>query len=196
MLKILSLDVSSISTGFAVIEDGKVLDAYGLIEPNAKLEYGGRLLFFQDEVRKLIQLYKPNIVAIENIFKGRNMTTFKSLSMFRGVAVKTIYEEINKDPVNILAVEARSELNLDASKDKAFKQAIKKFKLKRFNFNFNKHNDIVDAIILGLAIHSLLEKGTDERSLRGLGSKKKRRPKGNKKRLPKAGDGVSSGQKS
>ena len=184
MSKILALDVSSVKTGFCIIEDGIMLkDAYGTIEPNTKLPYGGRLLFFQEEIKKLIRLHKPNIVAIEDIFKGRNMNTFKSLSMFRGVAIKTVYEELNKDPVSLLAVEARSELKLDISKDKAFKQAIKKFKLKELNFNFDKHNDIVDSVVLGFAVNSILKKGTDEESIRGAGRGKKRRSKKDKKRL-------------
>jgi len=191
MTKILALDVSSVSSGYAVIENGDLVkDAYGLIQPDKKLPYGARLVYFQNEIRRIIKLYNPEIIAIEDIFKGRNMLTFKSLSMFRGVAFKTIFEEINKDPVNIMAVEARSTLGLDPSKDKAFKQAIKKFKLK--GFKFEKDNDVVDAIILGVAIHTLLKQGINEQSLHSSRRKKRRGSKGNKKRLPKIGPRISS----
>ena len=195
MTLILALDVSSVSTGFALVKDGNIdMDAYGTIAPKKKLQYGARLIYFQDEVRKLIRQHKPDIVAIEEIFKGRNMTTFKSLSMFRGVAVKTIHEEMGKDPVNILAVEARSTLGFSSSKDDAFKEAVKKYKLK--NFDFEKDNDIIDAMVLGQAIYELLQQGENEKSLSDAGRSKKRRAKRNKKRLSKAGNGVPSGQKS
>lgn len=179
MTKILSFDLSTVSTGFALIIDGKMdTDAYGTISPPNKLKGGAKLTYFQDEIRKTIKKLKPDLVCIESIFKGHSMITFKSLCMLRGIAVKTIHEEMGKDPCSILAVEARSTLNLSPSKDDAFKEAIKKYKLK--GFNFIKDNDIIDAFILGIAIERLLNEGIKEKYLQ-LENKPKKKKKGKKK---------------
>jgi Holliday junction resolvasome RuvABC endonuclease subunit len=181
MAKILALDISSISTGFAVLNDG-YLDGYGIISSNTKLQYGARLVYFQNEIKQLIQLHKPTIITIEEIFKGRNMNTFKSLAMFRGIAVKTINEETGKDPVVLLAVAARAILGFGSSKEDAFKKAIPTLNLTKLNFKFDLDNDIVDAIILARAVEKLL-KDNNGKPLQNSGRRKKRKPKRNKKLL-------------
>lgn len=121
------------------------------------------------------------------------MNTFRSLAMFRGIAVKTINEETGKDPIVLLAVEARATLGFSPSKEDAFKEATKIFKLK--SFDFEKDNDIVDAIILAKAVEKLL-KESNGKPIQIVRNRKKRKSKGNKKRLSKIGSGTTSGQKS
>jgi Holliday junction resolvasome RuvABC endonuclease subunit len=174
MTKILSFDLSTVSTGFALIYNGKIIqDAYGTISPPKKLKGGAKLVFFQDEIRKIIKKLKPDLVCIESIFKGPGLIAYKSLSMHRGVVVKTIYEETGKDPCSILAVEARATLDLSTSKDDAFKEAIKKYKLK--GFDFIKDNDIIDAFILGVAVEKLLKSGVKETILQVENKPKKKK---------------------
>jgi Holliday junction resolvasome RuvABC endonuclease subunit len=181
MVKILAFDISSVSTGVAFFNDGKLVkSSLTLIQPNPRAKnYGERLVYFQDNLRSLIQLHKPDTVAIEDIFKGRNMSTFKSLAMFRGVAIKTIFEEMKKDPVGLSASETRSTLEIGSSKEEAYAAMVEKYSLA--DFNFEEHNDIVDAIALGLAIDTLLKQGTNERSLQRTRRKKRRKRTGNKK---------------
>lgn len=179
MTKILAFDISSVSTGVAVFNKGRLLkSSLTLIQPNPKKQYGERLVHFQDEIRNLIHKHNPDVVTIEDIFRGRNILTFKSLAMFRGVAIKTIYEEMGKDPVNIMAAEARSTIGVGTSKEEAFNAIVKKYTLQ---FDFDKDNDIVDAIVLGLATHNLLKQGIDERSLQRTRRKKRRKRTRNKK---------------
>jgi len=174
MTKILAFDISSVSTGVAVFNKGRLLkSSLSLIQPNPKAKnYGERLAYFETELRHYIQKHKPTVVAIEDIFKGRNMNTFKSLAMFRGVAIKTIYEEMKKDPVSISASEARSTLGIGIAKEEAFAALVEKYSL---DYNFEEHNDIVDAIALGLATHTLLKQGNNERSLQRTRRRKKRK---------------------
>lgn len=155
MISILALDISSKSTGYAIIQDGKIdLDAYGLILPDKKQSEGQQLSFFASEIKRLIDLYKPTHITAEDIFCGFNKISFKVLAMFRGVALKTIYEATGQDPFSMMAVEARSALKLPIQKDKLFKAAVKRFKLK--GFDFDRDNDVVDAFCLGLAYYAIL----------------------------------------
>ena len=179
MAKILAFDISALCTGVAVVNNGRILkSSFEKIEPKAKLCYGERLSLFQDAMKAIIKKHNPDDIVIEEIYKGRNAITFKVLSMFRGVAVKTIFEAIGKDPLNILAVEARSALKIPTKKEGAFDAIITKYKLK---LDFKNWNDVIDAVALGLAVHQLVKQGVDEESLRSTRRAKRRKPKRNKK---------------
>ena len=73
-MKILGLDVSSISTGYCIFSNGRLTKSTcGLIQPNPKKSYGERLYTFEVELKKILKKYKPDEVIIEDIFKGRNI---------------------------------------------------------------------------------------------------------------------------
>jgi len=185
MAKILAFDISAICTGVAVVNNGRILkSSFDKIEPSPKMCYGSRLLFFEEAMKKLIEKHNPDEIVIEEIYRGPNAKTFKILSMFRGVALKTIFETTGKDPFNILAVAARSALDIPSKKEGAFDAIVKKHKL---DLDFKNWNDVIDAVALGLAIHTLIKKGADEKSLRDSGRTKKRKRKRNKKSIQKTG---------
>lgn len=181
MTKIMGLDVSSISTGYCIFNKGKLIkSSCGIIKTNPRKSYGNRLQSFEIDVKELIQKHKPDIIIVEDIYKGRNIKTFKSLAMFRGVVIKAIYDEINKDPISLSASVVRSFLKIKNKKEIAFDFIVSKYKL---DYNFKDHNDIVDSIVLGLAVHEMMKQGLDEKSIQDLGRRKKSRRKRNKKSL-------------
>lgn len=147
-MQILSLDISSVSTGYAILFNDKVVKT-GAIETNPKNKYGKRLYDFEMELTNIIVRERPSIVFVEDIFKGRNMTTFKTLSMFRGVAINVIYRLTSQEPVSIMASKAREIVGIKNDKKEAFNFVIEKYGFK--NFKFEKDNDITDAVVLGLA---------------------------------------------
>lgn len=178
MTKILGLDVSSASTGFCIFNKGRLLkSSLGTINPNSKDCYGARLKFFKDELVKLIRKYKPDKVVMEDIFKGRNIKTFKTLAMFRGVCFITVFEEMGCDPICVMPTEARKLVGVKGTaKEDGFGFAVKKYKLN--DFDFDTHNDITDAIVLGLSGHEMEKRGINERDLH---PKKKRRKRKKRK---------------
>jgi len=174
MTKILGLDISISSTGYCIINNGKLLrKSCGLIQPNPKETYGHRLLFLENNIKDVIKKNKPDEVIIEDIFKGRNAKTFKILSMARGVAIKAIYQETGKDPISIMASETRKLIGIKNTKEDAFNFIVKKYKLN--DYEFDTHNDITDAMALALAAHTMIKQGIDAKSLRKKSSKKRRR---------------------
>jgi len=185
MAKILGLDISSQRTGVAVLNKGRLLrSSFELIEPNPKKSYGERLSYFRTELRRILAKHQPEHIVIEDIFKGRNLKTFKILAMFRGVAIQTIYEETNQNPVSLMPTDARSTLDIGVGKEDAFCALVEKYKLD--DFNFDDHNDIVDAIGLASALQVLIKQGHDAKSLQSLGRGKKRKRRRNKKGVSKA----------
>lgn len=178
-MRILSFDISSVKTGYCLFNKGRLIkSSLGLITTKSKDCLGKRLADFRKEMICVIRKYKPNIIVCEEIFKGRNINTFKILACFRGVAIQTIYEEIGKDPVSIMAAEARSTIGIGKSKEEAFDAVIDKYSLE---LDFEQDNDLADAIVLGLATHTLLKQGTDERSLQRTRRKKRSKRRRNKK---------------
>ena len=129
-MKILGLDVSSISTGYCIINNERLSKSKcGLIQPNPRKSYGERLYTFETQLREIILKYKPDEVILEDIFKGRNIKTFKSLAMFRAIAIKTVYEELGIDPISLMASEVRALIGIKNTKEDAYDFIIKKYKL-------------------------------------------------------------------
>lgn len=162
-MKILGLDVSSLSTGFALMKDGYLdVNSIGTIQPNPKYLVGQKLVFFEKELKKLIKKYSPDEIVVENIFKGPNVNTLKLLSMWRGIVFKVSWEKLKKDPISIMPTEARKLVGVPgSSKEEAFAFVVKKYNFT--NFVFKNDNDRTDAIILALSYffpHSIKIKKT------------------------------------
>ncbi len=87
-MRILGLDPSISSTGWGIIDvNGNRLSyvADGFIATNAKTPLTKRLQTIHNELRRVIELYKPNEASIEITFLNINPETSRKLSMARGV---------------------------------------------------------------------------------------------------------------
>ncbi len=87
-MRILGLDPSISSTGWGIIDvNGNRLSyvADGFIATNAKTPLTKRLQTIHNELRRVIELYKPNEASIEITFLNINPETSLKLSMARGV---------------------------------------------------------------------------------------------------------------
>ena len=177
MTTILALDVSSASTGVCVFCEGEMVkSSLQTINPNSKKPYGERLQYFKKALEEILANYKPDKVIVEDIFRGRNIKTYKSLAMFRGVCFLTIFEAIGKDPICVMPTEARKLAGVPGiTKEDGFDFAVKKYKLTEFDFeNFN---DITDAIVLALACCEIDNRGLSEKDLLPKKKKRKKRKK-------------------
>ncbi|NLJ71347.1 MAG: crossover junction endodeoxyribonuclease RuvC [Clostridiaceae bacterium] len=89
---ILGIDPGYAITGYAFIDyleqKFKVLD-YGLITTKANSYFPERLLLIEQSLEALINKYKPDVMAIEELFFNRNTTTAIGTAQARGVAVVT-----------------------------------------------------------------------------------------------------------
>jgi len=153
---ILALDVSSSSTGYAVLREGrwnKSGASYGMIVLPKKLSVSQRLVAFRDEIQALIRRVKPTSVVIEDVFRGPNVATMKLLARFNGVAIEISRRQVRKDPTVVLAVAARAALGCGRKKEHAFSYVCERYSL---DWSFKKMNDVTDALVLALYQHQLL----------------------------------------
>ncbi len=89
---ILGIDPGTANTGYGVInkikQHLKVL-GYGCIITDPKFSTAERLKRINKELEALIKKYKPDIVAVEDIFFFKNLKTAVKVSQARGVVMLT-----------------------------------------------------------------------------------------------------------
>ena len=89
---ILGIDPGYGITGFGVVEVvGSNLHcfSYGTIATRADEEFSQRLLALHTELKALIEKYKPNLVAVEELFFSKNTKTAIKVAEARGVILLT-----------------------------------------------------------------------------------------------------------
>ena len=93
-MRILGIDPGIADTGYGLIEKDKkgnliCLD-YGSVKTSAKLDVPDRLEIINTELNKIIKKYKPDLVAVEQLFFCNNVKTAIVVGQARGVALLTI----------------------------------------------------------------------------------------------------------
>lgn len=61
--------------------------AFGVIETTKQSQMAERLLHLYTEVRQLLDRYQPNVLAVEQLFFSRNVTTAIAVGQARGVVL-------------------------------------------------------------------------------------------------------------
>ncbi|OGB87885.1 crossover junction endodeoxyribonuclease RuvC [candidate division WOR-1 bacterium RIFCSPLOWO2_02_FULL_46_20] len=86
----LGIDPGTASTGYGLIteKNGKLVFVdYGVIYTSTTESSQGRLRIIYNELKRLIKDYKPQIVAIEKVFFGKNVKTAISVGAARGMTL-------------------------------------------------------------------------------------------------------------
>lgn len=89
---ILGIDPGTAIIGYGVINSDRKLELidYGCIKTSADLSTADRLVILNKELEKLLKKYKPDAVAVEDIFFFKNLKTAIKVSQARGVILLTI----------------------------------------------------------------------------------------------------------
>ena len=97
---ILGIDPGIADTGYGIIEiDKNSLRClgYGSIKTTSNAELAERLLVLSNELNKIIKKYKPDLIAVEQLFFCKNVKTALMVGQARGVILLT--GEQNKIPM-------------------------------------------------------------------------------------------------
>jgi crossover junction endodeoxyribonuclease RuvC len=92
-MKILGIDPGYGITGFGVIEANRgqyQLLRCGAITTPAGMDFSARLEIIYEDMRQLLEVTKPDVVAIEELFFGQNVTTGIGVAQSRGVILLAI----------------------------------------------------------------------------------------------------------
>ncbi len=97
---ILGIDPGIADTGYGVIkEEGSKLTclSYGTIKTSPALDMISRLELLHKDLDKIIKKYKPELIAVEQLFFNKNVRTALIVGQARGVILLTIKQ--NKLPI-------------------------------------------------------------------------------------------------
>ncbi len=92
---ILGIDPGTATTGFAVLKKSKNKKSkiktltYGCITTTPNLVPAERLKKINNELNKLIREYKPDVLAVENLYFFKNLKTAMPVSQAKGVVLLT-----------------------------------------------------------------------------------------------------------
>lgn len=87
-MRILGIDPGYATIGFSVLEVQRgeySLVQFGTITTSADVEFSHRLLTIYQDMNRLIDTFSPDVMAIEELFWGHNVTTGIGVSHGRGV---------------------------------------------------------------------------------------------------------------
>lgn len=151
--KILALDPSSKSTGFAVFENDK-LKKYGCITASSTNLFH-RIDKIIEELKKIIAEDQPNVIVIEDVIPAdvhNNIKIYKALTYLQGYVLHTLDDNKITDIKFYLANEWRSKCRIKTG------PGIKRDSLKPKDIAFVKeqygidvNDDVADAISIGYA---------------------------------------------
>lgn len=107
-MRIIGIDPGTGILGFGVIDttrSGAVLVDAGVIRTPPNQELSDRLLTIYDELNRIINENKPQVMVVEQLFFAQNVTTAMSVSHARGVVLllgkKHGLELVEKTPLQI-----------------------------------------------------------------------------------------------
>ena len=89
-MRVLGIDPGTMVTGFGIIDDirGKLSSvSYGTIEGRRKDSFPDRLKMMFDGLNKAIKDYKPEQIALESAFYGKNVKAAIKIGEARGIAI-------------------------------------------------------------------------------------------------------------
>lgn len=92
-MRILGIDPGYGITGFGLIQAERnqfQLLRYGVITTPAGADFSARLEMIYEDMRRLLEVAKPDAVAIEELFFGHNVTTAIGVAQSRGVILLAV----------------------------------------------------------------------------------------------------------
>lgn len=103
--RLLALDTSSTCVGWAVFEDGSLVQ-HGRYRQK-QVEHGERLATFQTWLEDMLRTFNPNQLVYEKPFAGRRRNAFGVLTMYVAVVLLTWFRHSGLEITTANAVPAR-----------------------------------------------------------------------------------------
>lgn len=122
----LGIDPGLGTLGYGVVTqlgDRLVCEAYGVVKTPTDLSMSQRLSFLYDALRRRAEELPPDIIAVEKLFFGRNVTTAEMVWQARGV-VLLLAAQLGRDPYEPKPSEIKMSVCGNGSAEKAQVQGM------------------------------------------------------------------------
>lgn len=150
-MKILGIDPGMAIVGYSILGyDGKNTDILhsGSIQTKKGDRESARLLEIYNDITSVVEMYKPDVCAIEKLFFFRNYTTVMPVSHARGV-ILTVLEQHGVPIYEYTPIEVKQILTGYGRADK--KEVERMVKLSLGVDTLPKLDDTVDSIAIGIS---------------------------------------------
>lgn len=148
-MRILGIDPGTGRLGWGLInKEGRTLTAldYGLIETTKNSERTSRLVTIYYEISRVITKAKPDLIAVEELFFSRNVTTAMAVAEARGVVLLAAGEK--KIPVVAYSpMTVKSAIGFGGAKKRQVQDAVKMLLKIKGKF---KADDVADALAVAM----------------------------------------------
>lgn len=158
-MKILSLDQSTVSTGFAVFIDGKLMN-YGLLTQKRTKNTStiDRMANMINNIDDVIQNENPDYVVIEDVQWQGMIKIFKTLARFQGTIIG--YFILKSIPFLIIEPSSwKSFCGIKGKGRKEQKENTKNYIKKEYGVDVSE--DVADSICIGICASSYLKENAD-----------------------------------
>ena len=150
---ILGIDPGYAIVGYGVIEKDsrgncRVID-YGAINTPKEEDFPVRLAIIQDGMKALMSKFKPDAVAVEELFFNQNITTGIAVAEARGVILCTAIQQVSK-VFEFTPMQIKLAITGSGSADKKQVQFMTKTLLKLRSIP--KPDDAADALAVALCL--------------------------------------------
>lgn len=150
-MKILGIDPGIGRMGWGVIEkvhgQSFTVHGFGCVETEPNSDIPGRLFAIYDEVCRIIDEYKPDVLSIEDLFFAKNVKTAFSVGQARGVVLLAASQK-NLDITVYTPLQVKSAVTGYGKADK--KQVAQMVKLQLHLVKIPKLDDATDALAIAL----------------------------------------------
>ncbi len=149
-MKILGIDPGMAIVGYSILDfDGKniSLEHSGSIQTDKSKKESARLLEIYNDLKTIIEKYKPEVCAIEKLFFFRNYTTVMPVAHARGVILLAL-EEYNIPVYEYTPIEVKQILTGYGRADK--KEVERMVKINLGTDTLPKLDDTVDSIAIAI----------------------------------------------
>ncbi|MFN4217801.1 MAG: crossover junction endodeoxyribonuclease RuvC [Candidatus Bipolaricaulia bacterium] len=148
-MRVLGIDPGLATTGYAVLESGdrrfRVLEA-GVIRTPADTPLPHRLHTLYEDTRRLLREYRPDALAIEELFFAQNRTTAMAVAQARGVVLLAAHDVAETKGYTPLQIKLRIAGYGRAKKPQIQKMMKQLLRLKEIP----KPDDAADALAVAL----------------------------------------------
>ena len=118
-MKVLALDISTTTTGFAVMDSKLKLIEYGQFSIKDRTLSDTMYAFsIEKKVIKLAVKYKLSDTIIEDVYCGKNVKSLKTWCRVHGGVGVAWYKKYKKEPVFIMAMVARKQIGIKGNAKK------------------------------------------------------------------------------
>ena len=156
-MRSIGFDLSTVSTGWAVIEDNLVLKDYGIIDFTKKQPFREKLLLFGSLISQVIERQKPlDYLVFEDTFVLHNIATTKILNKFSGVAIYSALKVLGQDPTKLSLLAPAAIRSAIFPKMKTNKEMVYSHICEKYSLVPDKkvtRDDIPDAIAAAMYPH-------------------------------------------